>query len=93
LSRRASLCLTVQKEIQTTFTTLSRIRNKRSAKKLDARFHCRERDDAMSSIHQLASAFLVGMFGAVLLITAHLFAEYRAVKFSPFQLVHAVRSI
>jgi hypothetical protein len=47
----------------------------------------------MSSIHQLASAFLAGMFGAALLITAHLFAEYRAVKLPPFQLVHAVRSI
>ena len=38
----------------------------------------------MSSIHQLVSALLAGLFGAVLLITAHLFAEYRAVKFRRF---------
>jgi hypothetical protein len=28
------------------------------------------------------------MFGAALLVTAHLFAEYRAAKLPPFQMVH-----
>jgi hypothetical protein len=46
----------------------------------------------MNVIHQLASASLVGMFGALLFITAHLFADYRAAKTPSFQMVNVGRS-
>jgi hypothetical protein len=60
---------------------------------LDNGFDREDCDETMSTIHQLANAFLAGMFGAALLITAHLFAEYRAVKIPPFHLVHAIRPL
>ena len=41
-----------------------------------------------TSAHHLLSALFAGMFGATLLVTAHLFAEYRATKLPSFQMVH-----
>jgi hypothetical protein len=41
----------------------------------------------------IANASLVGLFGTMLLITAHCFTDYRAIKVPSFKLVNVVVAV
>ena len=46
----------------------------------EAALRSRPLEETMRAFHQFASASLVGLFGAMLIIASHLFAEYRSTK-------------